>query len=282
MVNRINLKEWFPEEVIRKMETTASCAVSFSGGVDSSVVLAVASQIIGPSGVHAVTFASWLHADWEMERARAFAKELRVEHAVIPGPELGIPEVVGNHPGRCALCKEARIRNLLLYAGNHSLKSVFEGSNADDIEDPTRLGTGVLPLYDNVYSPLAEAGLSKKRTRLLARELGIGWWNESATACMATRFPSYCKLDEFILRRVAGIEKTIRNKGFSQARVRVFEDMACLEFPADDLDRAMKEREFLVGVMHENGFSRVMLDLEGYVSGKKWLSKMNHPQGGSI
>jgi len=267
-----NLLTWFPQQVIGNIESMDSCIVSFSGGVDSSVVLAVASQIMGASNVHAVTFASWLHPVREIDRTKKLAGSIGVKHIILPGPELGITQVVNNYPERCALCKEARIEKLLLYAETHAIRHVLEGTNADDIKDPTRLGTKILGRHGHVYSPLAAAGLSKERTRLLAKALGIEWWDEAASACMATRFPLYGKLEEKELRKVAKMEQTIKEKNFSQVRVRVFGETACIEVKKEDLGRAVEVSDFLVTLMHENGFSRVALNLEGYSSGRKWIS----------
>jgi uncharacterized protein len=266
-----DLNRWFPSRVIDVIRNTSSCAVSFSGGVDSSVVLAVAARIMGPGKIHAVTFSSWFHPEQELERAKIFAEGLGVIHAVLPGPELNVPEVTRNHPERCAYCKKARIEGLMEYSEDHSLERIFEGSNSDDLKDPTRLGTRILQGLEKVYSPLAEAGLTKRVVRELARALDIPWWNESATACLATRFPICEELAEEKLKTVGNLEKDIRAEGFPQVRLRVFRDLACLEIPQEQMDMALAKRQLLVSLIGKEGFSRVVLDLQGYSSGRKWL-----------
>lgn len=266
-----DLTRWFPPQVIDVIRDTTSCAVSFSGGVDSSVVLAVAARIMGPEKIHAVTFSSWFHPEWELARAKAFAERTGVIHTVLPGPELKVPEVIRNHPERCAHCKKARMDRLMEYSMDRSLERIFEGSNADDLKDPTRLGTRILKGLDRVYSPLAEAGLTKKEVRELARELDIPWWDESATACLATRFPLSEKLDQEKLKTVGDLEEDIRVEGFPQVRLRVFRDLVCLEIPEEQMDMALAKRQFLISLIRKEGFSRVVLDLHGYSSGRKWL-----------
>jgi uncharacterized protein len=269
--NGPDLNRWLPSGVIGTIRDTSSCAVSFSGGVDSSAVLAIAARIMGPERIHAVTFSSWFHPERELERAKTFAEGLGVTHTVLPGPELKLPEVIRNHPERCAHCKKARIDRLMEYIEDHSLERIFEGSNADDLKDPTRLGTRILKDLDRGYSPLAEAGLTKRAVRELARALDIPWWNESATACLATRFPLCEELAEEKLKTVGELEEDIRAQGFPQVRLRVFRDLACLEIPEEQMDMALAKRQFLVSLIRKEGFSRVVLDLDGYSSGRKWL-----------
>lgn len=271
MIRTVDLSKWFSAELLDDLRSTRSCVVSFSGGIDSSVLLAVISLLIGPRKVHALTFSSWLHFEKEMERSAKFTRDIGVQQIFIQGPELSLEGVLYNHPDRCALCKEARIQELLRYARKNSLDKIFEGSNLDDLNDPTRLGTKLLKQYSDIHSPLAEAGLHKKEVRALAREMGIKWWKEEATACLATRFPSFEQLKKDKLQLVGILENTIRENGFSQVRIRVYKDLACIEIPEQFLEKAIEKKEFLISLLHKYGFSRIMLDLEGYSSGRAWF-----------
>ncbi len=271
MQNYPDLTKWFSPEVMDQLRSTESCVVSFSGGVDSAVVLKVISHLIGPEKVHAVTFSSWLHLKKEMDRTVGFTNQIGARHVIIKGPELSLKGVVCNHPDRCALCKEARIKELLRYAREHSLEKIYEGSNLDDLGDPTRLGTKLLKKYPRIYSPLAEAGLNKRNVRELAEEMEIAWWEEEATACLATRFPPFEKLEEEKLQIVGAMEDMIRENGFPQIRIRVYRDLACIEVPEKNIAQAIEKKEILVSLLQENGFSRIVLDLEGYSGGRSWF-----------
>jgi len=100
----------------RELSGISSCTISFSGGTDSSLLVALMARILPPTEVHAVTFRSWLHFEREMERAVNFCSELGINHVFLDGPELKIRAVIYNMPERCALCKEARVKTLLKYS----------------------------------------------------------------------------------------------------------------------------------------------------------------------
>ena len=275
MKNYPDLKKWFSPEVMDQLCSTESCVVSFSGGIDSAVVLTVISHLIDPAKVHALTFSSWLHFKKEMDRTVEFTNQLGVRHVIIKGPELSLEGVVFNHPERCALCKEARIKDLLRYANEHSLEKIYEGSNLDDLGDPTRLGTKLLKKYPRICSPLAEAGMNKKKVRELAAEMKIEWWKEEATACLATRFPPFEKLEEEKLQMVGIMEDMIRENGLPQVRIRVYKDLACIEVPEKNIAQAIEKKEILISLLKGNGFSRIVIDLEGYSSGRSWFGSNN-------
>lgn len=255
-----------PHNILRSLKDISSCVISFSGGIDSSLLVLLMAQLIPPENIHAVTFSSWLHFKNELERTEKFCSEIGVRHCFLPGPELEIPEVLRNEPQRCAFCKEARIRSLLNYAEKHSIEIVLEGSNSDDLKDPSRLGTKLLDKYPGIRSPLAEAGLKKDTVRKMSRDLGISWWNDNASACMATRFPFSTPLEEKKLLKTAELETALRKMGIPGVRLRVSGTHARIEVEPDLLEKAFQLRDSITGMLKDGGFSRISLDLEGYRS----------------
>ncbi|MDD4228828.1 MAG: asparagine synthase-related protein [Aminobacterium sp.] len=267
------LKRYFPESVLKKLKQSQRCVVSFSGGVDSTVIVAAMASILSPKEVHAVMFRSFLHFPEEMERGRLYCLGLGTTLHQIPGPEIDVLEVMNNSRARCGFCKEARARELLDFAKKLDADLVLEGSNADDLKDSTRLGTKVLQKMPEIYSPLAKADLSKNEVRMLAKELGITWWNEAATACLATRFPEGHRLSAVECSKVARSEWALRQAGLPQVRVRVFGEMACVQVPVPLLKEALAKREEILGIITQEGYNHVMLDLQGYEWGRKWIKE---------
>jgi len=260
------IRQYMPDNIISFLKDISSCVISFSGGIDSSLLVLVMAELIPSENVHAVTFSSWLHFRNELERTEKFCSELGVKHCFLPGPELEIPEVLRNEPRRCALCKEARIRSLLSYAEKQSIEIVLEGSNSDDLRDPSRLGTKLLDKYPGIRSPLAEAGLKKDTIRKMSRDMGISWWNDNASACLATRFPFSTTLEEKKLLQTAALETALRKMGLPGVRLRVSGNDARIEVEPDLLEKAFQLRDSITEILKDGGFSRISLDLEGYRS----------------
>lgn len=262
------LRDFFPFEVADRLLKLSSVLVSFSGGVDSSAILALLAGIMPDGTVHSVLFDSFLHPEREKGRAVSLCRDLGVDLRVIPGPELSDDRVMGNLEGRCAFCKELRICEILRLKEEMGIEAIVDGTNHDDLQDPTRLGNSVLNRYP-VFSPLAEAGLSKRRVRELAKALDIPWWNETATACMATRFPLGTALRADEAKRAFDAEECLKELGL-EVRVRVWNDSICLElFPYRD-ETMVAFREPIVKGLKSLGFRRIMVDLEGYSTGRTW------------
>jgi len=253
-----------PEALRRELPGISSCTIAFSGGTDSSLLVALMARILPPTEIHAVTFRSWLHFEREMERTVTFCSDLGVNHDFIEGPEMKIRGVIYNMPERCALCKEARVKALLKYSFDHGTEVVMDGSNADDLKDPTRLGTRILAKYPQVLSPLARAGITKKHVREIARILGIPWWNESATACLATRFPENTKLEIKELQKTAEMENSLRDLGLDTVRIRNEEGSLRIEVPDELMEKALRMRKEILSVLSSRGCKKVSLDLQGY------------------
>ncbi|MDD2379783.1 MAG: asparagine synthase-related protein [Aminobacterium colombiense] len=267
------LKKYLPDAVIKKLKQSRRCVVSFSGGIDSAVVVAIMASLMAPEDVHAAMFRSFLHFPEEMERGGLFCHSLGVTLHPLPGPELDVDEVMNNSSERCRFCKKARGRELLEFAKGIEADLVLEGSNADDLKDATRLGTKVLKEMPQIYSPLAEGGLSKDKVRTLAKELDISWWDEQATACLATRFPEGHPLAAAECSRVARAEWALRKAGFSQVRIKVLGAIACLQVPQTLMEQALMRREEILEIGMKEGFHHLMLDLQGYEWGRKWIEE---------
>lgn len=243
-------------------------AVAFSGGVDSSYLLAVCVDVLCPDRVLALTVDSPLLPRAELDTAGAVARQLRVPHRLVPLDELGIPEVAGNLPRRCYHCKRARLLALLAVAKQAGGFQLVQGENADDRLDYRPGSQAAQEL--RVPSPLAEVGLTKAQIREFSRRRGLLTWNQPAAACLATRFPHHTPLTRESLQRVERAERLLHGiLGSGPLRVRDHDSVARIEASPDRIARLAAD-ELRAGIaegLRRLGYRYVTLDLDGYRTG---------------
>jgi pyridinium-3,5-biscarboxylic acid mononucleotide sulfurtransferase len=249
--------------------------VAFSGGVDSTLLLKLALDELGPDQVLAVTASGDVHTDEELVAAREAAARLGARHLVLTTNELTIPGFADNPPDRCFLCRGSMYRAMLDLARREGMKTLVDGANLDDTAD-YRPGMRAAALL-GVKSPLAEAGMGKDEVRALARRLGLANWNLPASPCLSSRFPYGETITAPKLQMVAAAERGLRGLGLRQVRVRHHGTLARVEVDMADMERAAKEpvRHTIVDLLHEVGYLYVTLDLEGFRSGS--LNKALRP-----
>lgn len=245
-----------------------SVAIAYSGGTDSSYLLAVALDVLGPSSVLALTADSPLTPRAELADARALAAELGARHRVLPSDDLAHPDIVANPPDRCYHCKFTRFGALLAIARADGLAHLLHGENADDDAD-YRPGSRAAEEL-GVHAPLREAGLIKAEVRALSRKRGLPNWDKPANACLASRFPYGTALTVEALARVEAAEETLRETwGLKQLRVRDHYPIARLEVPAEAIAHLAQPevRDVAVEQLRALGYRYVTLDLAGYRMG---------------
>ncbi|MBL7140518.1 MAG: ATP-dependent sacrificial sulfur transferase LarE [Planctomycetes bacterium] len=242
-----------------------SAAVAFSGGVDSTLLLTVARDILGRENVLAITADSETYVSEELDRARQLAAQLDVRHEVIETRELDVPHFRNNPPTRCYYCKHELFSTLMAIAQANGLAAVCDGANADDVH-AWRPGLKAAAEL-GVRSPLKEAGFTKDDVRALSRDLGLPTWDRPAMACLASRFPYGQPITEQKLSRVAAAEKLLRELGFQGCRVRDHETIARIEVAPADIGRLVEHRERLVRDFKTLGYAYVTVDLQGYRAG---------------
>ncbi|MFH0824399.1 MAG: ATP-dependent sacrificial sulfur transferase LarE [Pseudomonadota bacterium] len=240
---------------------------AFSGGVDSSLVLKVAVDVLGDR-VLAVTAQSATTARHESADAQALAEALGVEYLTIQSHELELTDFVRNPTDRCYVCKKSRFTDLVKRAEDRGLEFVIDGENADDHLDYRPGSRAAREL--GVRSPLREVGLSKEEVRYLSKMLGLPTWNKPAYACLATRIPYHSPVTFEKLQQVDQAEDFIRGLfPGSQVRVRHHGDLARVEVDPDLISRiaASEPRRVIADYLKQSGFLYVCLDLEGYAVG---------------
>ena len=239
--------------------------VAYSGGVDSALVAAIASEQLG-ARAEAVTGVSPALAPHLLREARSQAAWMGIRHREVATRELEDPAYSSNPTDRCYACK--RELHGLLASLTGGVSQVLDGVNRDDLGDHR---PGIRAAREQgVRSPLAEQGLDKSAVRQISRALGFPWWDKPAQPCLASRFPYGEPVTASRLQRVAAAETWLRQRGVKQLRVRCQGATARVELPADQLDDLFSwlPRQELVEAFRALGFAAVSLDLEGLISGK--------------
>jgi uncharacterized protein len=243
-----------------------SAVVCFSGGVDSTLLLRVAHDVLGDRCV-ALTAVSITMAASERTAARELADGIGARLEVVESHELERPGFAQNPTDRCYHCKAELLEIARPRADALGLAEVLIGTNLDDLGDHR---PGLAAANERgARHPLVDAGFTKPDVRALSRALGLPTWDKPQLACLSSRFPYGTEITPERLRQVDGFEDALRALGFRQLRVRYHGDVARLEIDVADMARALEPdvRDAIVKAGRAHGFTFVALDLAGFASG---------------
>jgi pyridinium-3,5-biscarboxylic acid mononucleotide sulfurtransferase len=241
-----------------------SAVVAFSGGVDSSLVAALAARTLGERAL-AVTAVSPALATGELDGARQVAAAVGIEHRTITTEELASEGYRRNDRFRCYHCKTELYDRLMTLADGEVYAVVLSGANADDAGD-WRPGLRAASEH-GVRHPLLEAGVGKDEVRALARELRIPSAEKPASPCLASRLPYGTEVTTSVLARVDRAEQGLKALGYRVLRVRHYGGVARVELAADELPRALAQPEPVLDAVRRAGYHRAEIDQRPFRSG---------------
>jgi len=248
-------------ERIRKLET---CAVAFSGGVDSTLVLRVAHEVLGERAI-AVTAVSESLPAGELEEAQNLARRIGTRHVALRTFETQDESYLANAANRCYFCKTEMYARIKTFAQDRGFKTVLDGLNRDDLTD--RRPGRAAAIEHGVVSPLVDADLSKADVRELSHQLGLPTWDKPALACLASRIPHGTPITLQALTQVDRAESFLRKLGVNQVRVRHLGATARIEVEPRDFQLVQLRESEITAHLNSLGFTAIVLDPEGYRAG---------------
>jgi uncharacterized protein len=254
------------ERLISILKNFNSLGVAFSGGADSTFLLAVAHEVSGEK-VTAITANSPVHPARETEFAVKFALNHGIKHIIIQPDEMSIPEFTANNRERCYVCKKNLFPKMIEAACKVGITALAHGANTDDLKD-FRPGFSAASEF-RIAAPMIDAGLSKQDIRDLSKMMHLETWNKPAMACLATRIPYGTAITIESLKMIEEAENALIDLGFSSCRVRHHGNLARIELAKEDFERMLNGeiRNRVVGKIKKAGYMYVAMDLEGYIQG---------------
>lgn len=249
---------------IKEISIDNKLCIAFSGGVDSTVLLA-ASKMAGVS-VLAVTFDISLSKDkTSIYEAQDIAKDLSIEHKIISIDILSNEKVRHNDKQRCYYCKKMLFQKLIEIACENGYNAVADGSNADDLKE---YRPGLLALKElNILSPIALCGLAKSDVRMIAKEMNLSVAKKPSSPCLMTRFPYDTFVTTENLEKVAQAERILKSNGFLACRFRMYPDCSKIEIPLSDFGRFSMKKDLIFSQMRPLHLYNIILDEKGLRSG---------------
>lgn len=251
-------------ELRRLIHAQGSVLVALSGGIDSSVIAALASAELGEKAVAATGISASVPGH-DLTAAQALCDQLGMEHVSVTTEELSIAGYTENSLDRCYYCKSELYERLATVADARGLARILDGTTAEELSGhrPGHRAAG----EQDVLSPLVEVGATKADVRELARSLGVPDAERPSSPCLSSRIAYGVEVTSERLTRIARSETYLRSLGFRDVRVRLHGPIARVEVPTDQLDLMIERAMEITRELRAVGFTYVTVDLAGLRSG---------------
>lgn len=249
------------KEILSGME---NALVAYSGGVDSTLLLKVAHDVLGDRAAGLIVISPTL-PDRELKQARDIAATQGFKLIEKNSQEMDLPDFTSNSERRCYFCKDHLFKLLNDYGEQNGYQIILDGSNADDLGD---YRPGLLAAQEqSVRSPLQEAGFNKEEIRQLAKELKLSNWDKPSSPCLSSRIPYGTEITLNLLQQLEKAEDYLSVLGFNEFRVRHHGDVARIEILPQDFQKLLDHRLEIVKSFKDYGYKYITLDIKGFRSG---------------
>jgi pyridinium-3,5-biscarboxylic acid mononucleotide sulfurtransferase len=250
-------------EIVARIQGGGSAVVALSGGVDSSLVAALAHEALG-SAAEAVTLSGPAVSRVEVERARRVARSVGIAHVVLEVDPITLPEYRANPTNRCYFCRTIETTALRSFGDARGFQQYLDGVHSDDLLEDR---PGLRAMDEAGFShPLAWAGWTKADVRAAARTRHLSNWDEPSDACLASRVAHGDPISRELLGRVEAAESVLLGRGFRRVRVRVRDGGARIEVDPSEVTRLRSPplSGEVLDAIHRIGFDPVTIDPQGY------------------
>ena len=261
-----NLKKKL-EKLEKKLVALPSFALAFSGGADSSLLLAIANKT-HPQQLIAITIVSQFVPQTEIAFTKKIAKAFNVRHICINVDILKNKDITLNTVKRCYFCKKQMFSIIRDTAKKHGITHLVHGVNLDDLNDfrPGLKAAAEL----GFLAPFTDAGFFKKDIREYSKQIGLETWNKPSQSCFATRIAYNENITLEKLDMIQETETFLEAMGFTHIRVRCHEKTARIEVDPDQITRLLNNniRQKISKQFAKSGFEKISIDIDGYAQEK--------------
>ncbi|MDQ8202686.1 ATP-dependent sacrificial sulfur transferase LarE [Pelagicoccus sp. SDUM812003] len=239
---------------------------AFSGGVDSTLVLKLSRDFLGPERAIGCISDSPSLKRRDLEEAKTFCRRFDIQLEIIHTRELDDRNYASNPSNRCFACKSHLYQDLGELQRRFPTRTILNGTNADDLGD---YRPGLKAAADHaIRSPLSECGVDKQTVRQLARHLELPNWDKPASPCLSSRIPYGSPVTRGKLQQIETAESVLERYGFTDGRVRHFGTEAKIEVPFEQIEALTSRLDRISAALRALGFETISVDREGFVSGK--------------